>query len=319
MAAVSFYIAGRRPLAAALIIGGALLSIAGAADKKTGEKNSAGEELSINYNIPLWDAGKVPLANGNGPLDAPFLTVFLPPENKRNGASVIIAPGRLQYHADVWRGRPRHRRAIQRLGRCGVCTHLPALAAIWRERPRDGRQARRASGSRARRRIEAGSRTKSAISVFRPAQTRGAPWLPASGPGDPNAADPVDRISSRPDYLALVYGPGRATPGESLKNFPPTFLMAAAADSGPAIGSAQLFMDLTRAGAVAEIHVYQKGRHGFGSGFASGNFSDWMPRLAHFLRQDGFLPAGKQMMRRFIMQLSTRRALLCFAAALPLL
>ena len=25
--------------------------------------------------------------------DAPFLTVFLPPENKRNGSSVIIAPG----------------------------------------------------------------------------------------------------------------------------------------------------------------------------------------------------------------------------------
>ncbi len=39
-----------------------------------------------NFNIPLWEAGKVPLAKGNGPLDAPFLTVFLPPEGKRNGA-----------------------------------------------------------------------------------------------------------------------------------------------------------------------------------------------------------------------------------------
>jgi hypothetical protein len=53
-------------------------------------------------------------------------------------------------------------------------------------------------------------------------------------------------------------------------------------------------MDLTRAGAVAEIHMYQKGRHGFGRGFASSNFSDWMPRLEHFLKEGGFLPGGKQ-------------------------
>ena len=46
-----------------------------------------------NFNIPLWDEGKVPLAKGNGPLDAPFLTVFRPPEGKRNGAAVVIAPG----------------------------------------------------------------------------------------------------------------------------------------------------------------------------------------------------------------------------------
>ena len=35
----------------------------------------------------------MPLATGNGPLDTPFLTAFLPPEGKRNGASVVIAPG----------------------------------------------------------------------------------------------------------------------------------------------------------------------------------------------------------------------------------
>src|SRR5687768_8122125 len=50
----------------------------------------AGDE---HYNVPLWEPGKVPMAVGDGPLDAPFLTVFMPPENKRNGSSVIIAPG----------------------------------------------------------------------------------------------------------------------------------------------------------------------------------------------------------------------------------
>ena len=110
----------------------------------------------------------------------------------------------------------------------------------------------------------------------------------------PNAADPVDRQSSRPDYLGLVYGPGRGGAGEDLKNFPPTFLMCAAGDSGNAIGSAQLFADLTKAGAVAEIHVYQKGHHGFGDGFASGTYSDWMGRLELFLKQGGFIPGGRE-------------------------
>jgi len=45
---------------------------------------------------------------------------------------------------------------------------------------------------------------------------------------------PIDRLSSRPDYLVLVYGVGRASPGESLKSFPPTFLISAAADTGGA-------------------------------------------------------------------------------------
>src|SRR3984885_15580525 len=60
-------------------------------DKAGGAKT--GDKSSANYNIPLWPEGKAPLALGTGPLDNPFLTVFLPPEGKRNGGSVVIAPG----------------------------------------------------------------------------------------------------------------------------------------------------------------------------------------------------------------------------------
>src|SRR3954451_3281385 len=82
MVVSNFPVLSRRLLAAALAISGTVL----AADK-------LGDKSTANYNIPLWDEGKVPLATGNGPLDNPFLTVFLPPEGKRNGGSVIIAPG----------------------------------------------------------------------------------------------------------------------------------------------------------------------------------------------------------------------------------
>jgi acetyl esterase/lipase len=252
----------------------------------------AGEELAINYNIPLWEAGKVPLAKGDGPLDTPFLTVFLPPESKRNGACVIIAPGgsniMLMYGGegvDI----------AERYNDWGVA----AFVLTYRLSPRYGENVRVMEGKRAvqlvRSRVGEWKLDPNRVGYigFSAGANTGRSVVASSGPGDANAPDPLDRINSRPDYLALVYGPGRATPGENLKSFPPTFLIAAAADSGPALGSAQLFMDLTRAGATAEIHVYQKGRHGFGDGFASGNFSDWMPRLAHFLQQGGFIPASK--------------------------
>jgi hypothetical protein len=109
-------------------------------------------------------------------------------------------------------------------------------------------------------------------------------------PGDPHATDPIDTASSRPDWLALVYGPGSAAPKEDLKAFPPAFLLAAAWDRGAADGTAQLFLDINRAGGTAELHVYQKGRHGFGAASLSPEFSPWMDALRHFLQQGGFLP-----------------------------
>src|SRR5436309_1432829 len=56
-----------------------------------GASNKAAKEPASNFNIPLWD-GPAPLSVGEGPLDRPFLTVFLP-KDKPNGGSVVIAPG----------------------------------------------------------------------------------------------------------------------------------------------------------------------------------------------------------------------------------
>jgi acetyl esterase/lipase len=247
---------------------------------------------SANFNIPLWADGKVPLAKGDGPLDRPFLTVFLPPENKRNGGAVVIAPGgsniMLMYGAEGLT-------IAERYNEWGVT----AFVLTYRLSPRYGEDARVLDGKRAIQlvRCRAAEFKLDAQRVgfigFSAGSSLGRSVVAASGPGNASAQDPVDRMSSRPDYLALVYGPGRAREGESLKSFPPVFLLSAAGDTGAALGSAQLFMDLTRAGATAEIHVYQKGHHGFGDGFASGTFSDWMPRLEHFLQQGGFIPGGK--------------------------
>ena len=244
-----------------------------------------------NYNIPLWPEGKVPLAKGTGPLDAPFLTVFRPPEARRNGSAVVIAPGgsniMLMYGVEGMD-------VAERYNSWGVT----AFVLTYRLSPRYGENVRVMEGKRAVQVVRslAGQFKLDPNRVgyigFSAGSNTARTVVASSAPGDPNAADPVDRLSSRPAYLVLVYGPGRATPGESLKDFPPTFLVSAAADRGPALGNAQLFADLIRAGATAEIHVYQKGRHGFGSGFGSPEFSDWMGRLELFLRLDGFLPGA---------------------------
>jgi endo-1,4-beta-xylanase len=255
-------------------------------------QTTALDELASYRNIPLWDDGTVPFAVGDGPLDRPFLTAFLPPEGQRNGGAVIIAPGganiMIMYGAEGLD-------IAERFNDWGVT----AFVLTYRLSNRYGDDARILDGKRAIQlvRARAGGWRLDPARVgyigFSAGANMGRSVVAASGAGEPSAVDPIDRVSSRPDYLALVYGAGRAMAGESLKGFPPTFLVSAAADQGPSLGNAQLFTDLTRAGAVAEIHVYQRGRHGFGSGFGSPEFADWMPRLEHFLRVGGFLERKK--------------------------
>jgi acetyl esterase/lipase len=261
-----------------------MLTIAG----MTAGAQAPNAALANYQNIPLWEAGHVPRAVGTGPLDRPFLTVFLPPAGKSNGASVIVAPGgsniMLMYGAEGFE-------VAERYNDWGVT----AFVLTYRMSPHYDDAARVMDGHRAVRMVRAHAAdwqldtNRIGYIGFSAGANMGRPIAASSDAGDPRAADPIERVSSRPDYLALVYGPGRATPGESLAGFPPTFLLSAAGDRGPSVGNAQLFADLTRAGAVAEIHVYQKGRHGFGTGAGSPEFSGWMPLLQHFLQLDGFL------------------------------
>jgi acetyl esterase/lipase len=241
-----------------------------------------------NYNIPLWDDGKVPAAKGDGPLDKPFLTVFEPPPGKADGSAVVIAPGgsniMLMYGAEGLD-------IAERYNEWGTT----AFVLTYRLSPRYGSDARIADGNRAiqvvRARAAALKLDPNRIGYigFSAGANMGRPVVAEAVKGDPDSPDPVSRVSSRPDYLALIYGPGRSNETENLKSFPPTFLCAAQYDKFPALGSAQLFRDLTEAGVVAELHLYQKGRHGFGSGFGTSDFGAWMPALRHFLEEGGFL------------------------------
>lgn len=235
-----------------------------------------------SYNIPLWEDGKVPLAKGDGPLDKPFLSVFFPTPGKENGGSVVIAPGgsniMLMYGAEGME-------VAEHYNDWGVT----AFVLTYRLSPRYGEDARVLDGKRA---VEI-VRSRAAEFKLDPKRIGFIGFSAGSALARSVAAAAKPGDPGRPDYLGMVYSSGQATPGESLKDFPPTFLLAAQYDRGPSIGSAMLFTELTKAGAIAELHIYQQGRHGFGTGYSSGNFSDWMGRLEHFLQVGKFLPGGR--------------------------
>ena len=247
--------------------------------------------VGAHRNIPLWEPGRVPGSIGDGPLDSPFLTVFPPRPGTANRGAVVIAPGGANIML-MYAGEGAD--AAEVFNDWGVT----AFVLTYRLSPRYDNEARAQDGERALRLVRANAAewnldpAKIGFIGFSAGGSLARSVAAGADSGDPNSPDPVERASSRPDYLGLVYGAGRPTPTESLADYPPTFLLSSAADQAPSLANAQLFMDLTKAGAVAELHVYQRGRHGFGSGKGSAEFGDWMSRFQGFLRVSGFLPSA---------------------------
>jgi formylglycine-generating enzyme required for sulfatase activity/acetyl esterase/lipase len=249
-------------------------------------------DLTAYRQISLWPPGQVPDATGDGPLDAPFLTVFVPRPGAEMGnaprSAVVIAPGggniMLMYGgegADV----------AEVFNDWGVT----AFILTYRLSPPYDNDARTRDGERALRLVRANAArwnidpARIGFIGFSAGGSLARAVVAASDAGMADSPDPIERVSSRPDWVGLIYGAGRASDGESLGTYPPTFLLSSAGDRAPSLANAQLFTELTQAGAVAELHVYQRGRHGFGSGVGSSEFADWMPRLRGFLRVGGFL------------------------------
>jgi acetyl esterase/lipase len=115
------------------------------------------------------------------------------------------------------------------------------------------------------------------------------------------AADAVDKVSCRPDFLMLCYA-WKILADNSLTELkpeikitdktPPTFLAQANDDKGSlAEGSALAFLALRKANVPAEIHVYSTGGHGFGlRPNATQAPGDWTGRLELWLKARKLLP-----------------------------
>jgi len=102
--------------------------------------------------------------------------------------------------------------------------------------------------------------------------------------GNPDAADPLDRFSDRPDFQALIY-PGRSNRIFPIKESPPAFL-AASANDRPDIseGLTKVYLDFKKAGVPVELHLFADGGHGFGYRKGkTGPSAEWIDRFHEWM------------------------------------
>ena len=90
--------------------------------------------------------------------------------------------------------------------------------------------------------------------------------------GKPDAEDPIERASSRPDFNILIYPfyrPGaNRTETSALfpvtKDAPPTFMICGDDDRSHVEPTVRFYLELLAARVSAEMHIYAYGPHGFG-------------------------------------------------------
>jgi acetyl esterase/lipase len=132
--------------------------------------------------------------------------------------------------------------------------------------------------------------------------------------GKLDAADPVDRMSSKLDFMVLCYpgvmGTANLTtallgphPDPSNADFvntekylskdtPPTFIFQTADDQTVALGRVQEFQAaLEKAGVPVEMHVYPHGPHGMGLALQDPALRDWPVQLEKWLAVRGLITA----------------------------
>lgn len=277
--------------------------------------------------IPLWPGsppGDQPLAVEETYADGrvenvriPTLTVFLPPPERATGAGVVICPG-----GGYWLLAIDHEgyEVARWLNSLGVAAFVLKYRHRYFRHPIplwDAQRAIRTVRAKAEqwrvdpRRVgilgfSAGGHLASTVATHFDA-------------GDPNATDPIERQSSRPDFAILVYPVitfekptlhkgsrdnllGPHPPAELIGNLsnetqvtpetPPVFLVHSADDDAvPVENSIDFFLACRRAGVPAELHVYDTGGHGYGMrADRCPAAADWPGRCASWMRQHGWLP-----------------------------
>jgi len=135
--------------------------------------------------------------------------------------------------------------------------------------------------------------------------------------GKPDAPDPIDRVSCRPDFMVLAYPVisfttpyvhqgsmhnllGDNPPPELVRSLsnelqvtpqtPPTFLFHTDSDETVPVENSVLFYQaLHRNHVPAELHIFERGRHGLGLAQKDPALSLWPTLLANWFRTRGLL------------------------------
>ncbi|HOC55604.1 MAG TPA: alpha/beta hydrolase [Verrucomicrobiota bacterium] len=276
----------------------------------------ASAQAQPTNSFPLWPDG-APGALGKEDKDIPTLTPYLPEPDKATGAAIVICPGGgyggLAAHEGKDYARFMNEHGIAgfvlkyRLGSGGyrhpvmlqdaarAVRTVRARAAQWKLDPkRIGIMGSSAGGHLA----------STLVTHF--------------DAGKPDAADPIERASSRPDAGILCYPVitmGKFTHQGSKRNLlgndpapelvrelsnelqvtrdtPPCFIWHTCEDAGVPVENSLQFADgLRQAGVPFDLHIYQKGPHGLGLGTRDWNPEKrhpWTRDCAYWLQAQGF-------------------------------
>jgi acetyl esterase/lipase len=218
----------------------------------------------------------------------PSLTVYLPKRNP-SGAAVIVVPG--GGHRELWTDHEGHNVA-RFLNEQGIA----AFVLLYRlERAPDSpyrieehaladlERALRLVRSRAEEwSLDAGKIGTMGFSAGGQLALLGAMRFDA---GDAAAKDPIDRFSSRPDFVALVY-PGAWPDMKFDAHTPPMFLLSGSDDYPRVIEAlTHIFSALRAAKVPAEMHFYDGVPHGFGLRASNtGPVTQWPQQFVDWLR-----------------------------------
>jgi endo-1,4-beta-xylanase len=111
--------------------------------------------------------------------------------------------------------------------------------------------------------------------------------------GKADSPDPVERMSSRPDFAVLAYPGFVSAATVTAKEIPPTFLFVNNDDLLSA-SAAEYYLALQKAKVDAEMHVFRRGGHGVGMTGRTPEFetmpeSRWPELLAAWMKDLGYL------------------------------
>jgi acetyl esterase/lipase len=271
--------------------------------------------------VKLWP-GTPPEAKGDSCYDIPAVTIFAPRQGAANGSAVIIFPGGsyMRLAGDL-EGREVADWFTARGFRAFIVSYR--LASHGYLLPVSLMDARRAIQTiRARAADYHINPNRIVLIGFSAGGHLAALTGTEFVPGNPNADDPIDRASSRPDYLVLGY-PWLGAVGTDFthlnyckmlnlkdqcdalrakydpvqfvtKDTPPTFIYHTFNDQTvPVEQSLSFFEALVKAGVPSEYHVFANGAHGSGLGKGDPSLDQWPSLLESWLRAQGLLTVDK--------------------------
>lgn len=266
----------------------------------------------------LWSPG-APGALGNEETDRPSLTIYAP-AGRRTRTAVVVYPGGGYRNLALDHEGTQIAQWLNSLG-------MAAFVLKYRLGPRYHHPVQLGDAQRAIRLVRARA------AEFRVSPNRIGIWGFSAGghlastaathfdAGNPAAVDPIDRVSSRPDFAVLSYAvisfTTEYTHKGSLANLlgdnpdpelvkllsnelqvradtPPVFLFHTNEDTSvPPENSVLFYLALRRQKIPAELHIYERGRHGVGLAATDATLGTWPARLADWFRGRGLLETGE--------------------------